>query len=126
MLLLNYQESVCEDIMDHLNNVLSFPSLFSSFKGAQASLLIDIVHVDINQDFSHVTAYWKSPVVSNFVSFARNETDDVAAAKLATRLSTKLTNKLQNREALFRSELLKKMSFRRVPRIFFRPVFERK
>lgn len=122
--------------MDDMNELLASKTFLHFFRrGITASQVVEVVHVDINQDYSHATAYWKSSFVNRFISFVAKEKgaelgDNVRGIEVAEKLHkqfTKLINtRLQDSESRFRSNLLKTMSFRRVPRIFFRPIAKRR
>jgi ribosome-binding factor A len=116
-----YLDSIGEDICDVLNEALSSKEFFKLFKGAtDAGKLVEIAEVQPNQDCSHVTAYWASDIVTGFVREVESTLGPEEAKKAFGRTTTYITKKLQKREPQFRSFLIKKMHFKRVPRIFFR------
>jgi ribosome-binding factor A len=121
-------ETTCEDVMDNMNETLASSALINVFKGVKdASMVIEIAHVEINMDYSHATAHWESEILMNFVDSVRTENGPEDALKLALKMETKITAKLQKLEPLFRTRIVKQMDFRRVPRIYFKcvdPTFE--
>lgn len=120
-------EAACEDIMDDMNELLSSKHFLHFLRrGTTAAQVVEVVHVDINQDYSHVTAFWKSNFVDKFISFAAKEEGQETALKLRKRFTKAISSKLMDAEPRFRTSLMKTMSFRRVPRIFFKPISDRK
>ncbi len=127
------QDAACEDIMDDMNELLSSNQFLHFLKrGTSASQVVEVVHVDINQDFSHVTAFWRSSFINKFIAFTVQEEQEkegggeAVAQKLHRRFTKLINAKLQDAEPKFRSNLLKTMTFRRVPRIFFKPIGARR
>lgn len=85
------------------------------------SAAIEVVEVKANRDCSHVTAHWESNVLNRFVKMHWEEARSFEESfSLAEMLSTKVSAKLQRKEGHFRTSLMRKMTFRRVPRVFFR------
>ena len=118
-------ESTSIDILEILNEALEENSLYELFKGTKrASDIVEIVHVIINQDCSHVTAYWSCDLIEKFADKVREKHGDADYTKVHKEFTSKISKKLKSCEPTFRSFLLKKMDFRRVPRIFFRHCWE--
>lgn len=123
-------EHTAEEISDYLNEALASAKLCDMFKGVRkASNIVEISECIINQDFSHVTAYWSSDLANDFTKFLNKKgtsQTSLDADKLAERLNHTVTKTLQSCEGVFRAHIMKKMEFRRVPRVFFRPLCEKK
>lgn len=111
-----------EDLMDLINEALGSSHFYNLFRNTgDTSKYVEIISVLQNQDRSHSTALWTSRVLTQFAA----EVDEVKgreeALRFAKNASVYVTARLQSREPLFRSMLTKKMDFKRVPRLFFRP-----
>lgn len=118
-------EGTSVDILDILNEALEENSLYELFKGTKrASDVVEVMHVVINQDCSHVTAYWSCDLIEKFVDKVREKHGDIDYKKVHNEFTSKISKKLKSCEPTFRSFLLRKMDFRRVPRIFFRHYWE--
>lgn len=121
-------EATCEDVLDVMNETLASSALINVFKGVKdASMVIEIAHVDMNMDYSHAYAHWESELLTKFVDSVRKERGQEDAMALAVKMESKITSKLQKLEPVFRTKIIKKMEFKRVPRIFFKcvdPLFE--
>lgn len=121
-------EATCEDVLDNMNETLASSALTNIFKGVRdASMVIEIVHVDMNMDYSHAYAHWESTILKDFMATVSKEKDHEESQRLALQMEKQITSKLQKLEPVFRSKIVKKMDFKRVPRIFFKcvdPTFE--
>ena len=64
-----YLESLAGDIQDILNDSLATDSFMHIFgrKARNAATLVEIINTTINQDSSHVIAYWECTVLQEFV-----------------------------------------------------------
>jgi len=115
-------EATAEDLQDILTEVLSTPNFHNLFKGAQdPSRAVYIHHVRLNADCSHAHVQWKSDVLEIFVRKTLERMGEEEAKRLIKRAIKYISSKLQNREAHFRSQVIRQMHFRRVPRLFFEP-----
>ena len=74
-------------------------------------------------DRGKVTAYWTATEIDNFLEFAHNK-DEKTARKMEKMLMKNISEMLQKTEPRFRAYLVKKMDFRRVPKIDFSPYVE--
>ena len=122
-------DSFGEELADILNDALASKDLANTFRGTSVSAdVIEINEVNVNQDASHVTAYWSSRLLNEFVAMIKKE-EEVNPQEKRNNKSDALViwdrgvriinQKLRLREPQFRSYLIKKVDFRRVPRIFF-------
>lgn len=110
------------DIAEVLNEGLhSSNTFYGMIPGAkQPGDILEISHVKINKDCSHIMVYWSAPFITNFSNLVRTESGEEEAVRVHEKMATAMTTRLQRREPQFRSLLIKKMEFRRVPRISFR------
>jgi ribosome-binding factor A len=112
-----------EDVLEVLNEALSSSQLYNLFqKTGDASKFVEFSLVRLNQDRSHTTVLWSSSVLEKFAAKVRGTAGEQEAARFAKRAVENVNSRLQRREPLFRSLLIKKMDFKRVPRLFFRPL----
>jgi ribosome-binding factor A len=117
-----YLDSIGEDICDALNEALSSKECYKLFKGStDAGNLIEFSEVRPNQDCSHVTVLWSSDIIRTFIRELNATHGYEEAEKFSQKSFQYINEKLQKREAVFRSFLIKKIHFKRVPRVFFRP-----
>lgn len=123
-------EHTAEEISDYLNETLASPKLCDMFRGVtKASNIIEISECIVNRDYSHVTAYWSSDLANDFTKFLNKKGTDktnLDTKKLTEKLNSTVTKKLQLCEGVFRAHIMKKMEFRRVPRVFFLPLCDKK
>jgi hypothetical protein len=114
------------------NLVLQDTAKFSAIKATASAVLMSGNEAEQAQVFasysrsqSHVIAYWKSDVLEEF--WASMELDNTITEEKAAKFKQKtvdyMEKQLQQAESVFRSYLIRKMDFRRVPRIEFRPYF---
>jgi hypothetical protein len=127
-----------------LNEALSIASFDPQLHDHHKSLGLVIDDVVESVDRGVVRAYWSAPEIDAIIAFSRKEaqgggsaktapspppTSSAAAAtrpltpadKLEKTLRRNLTELLQRAEPRFRAFLVKKMDFRRVPRVIFEP-----
>jgi len=115
-------EATSEDVRDVLNDVLDSSALDRLFRGSRkASHVVEVSSVVLNQDYSHAHAHWRSPFMEQFVEAVYREKGEAEAKRMAKKACLYVTTKLQRAEPLFRSMIIKKMDFRRVPRVLFAP-----
>jgi hypothetical protein len=117
-------EEIC-DFMDLCLKEMRSKSIFQGVPPGKCHEYVHFEHANINQDWSHVIAYWKSDVLEEF--WASMELDNTITEEKAAKFKQKtvdyMEKQLQQAESVFRSYLIRKMDFRRVPRIEFRPYF---
>ena len=115
-------EATSEDIADILNELLSNIKCADMLKGVMnTGDVVEIVGVKLDHDFTHAQAYWHSAVLQDFVQFARRKRGDKYADGIAGKIVHSLGRSFREREGLFRSTVMMKMNFKRVPRISFQP-----
>lgn len=120
-------DSLCDDIQDSLISCLDSKYFYKKFKGYNnATEIIEICKVSANRDFSHITAYWDSKKIQEILQQVRKQYGDIEYTRIHKLIIPKITNKLQKYEPIFRSNLMKDIIFRRVPRIFFMNFHDRK
>jgi ribosome-binding factor A len=86
-----------------------------------ASLALHVHEVKLNRDCSHAYVSWTFPLLEQFSKEAHAEFGAESAGRFVQRAVSHVNGKLQRREAQFRSYIIKHMSFRRVPRLYFSP-----
>ena len=108
--------------MDVLNEALASPAMHDLFRRTgNASKYVEFTSVLQNTDRSHTTVLWSSSVLDKFARHMRKEKGEEEAEAFAKKAVGHVNTLLQRREPQFRSLLTKKMSFKRVPRLFLRP-----
>ena len=109
-----------EDIADFLNECLGSSKFVGIFKNvSDSSRFVEIVIVKINRDLSHADAYWSCPLIHDFADKIHSEIGDEKRTRVIKTMATYINKRLSDRESQFRTEMIKKMSFKRIPRIFF-------
>ena len=113
-------QAIAEDIHEILSDAMSSPKLRTLFRGTKdASMVVDIKHVKVNSDVSHVYAEWQCDLLEGF---AREIHDNMGADKAKSfgkRSIRYITGRLAARESVFRTVLMRQMQFKKVPRIYF-------
>lgn len=121
-------EDAEEEILEHLMEAMESPELIGLFKGVKKiSDQVRLEEITLNRDYSHITAWWTSPIIDGFAKFMKKKdptNSEAETAKFEKSMSKSINEKLQSCEGLFRSRLVKKMRFKKVPRIYFRPITE--
>jgi hypothetical protein len=114
-------DSISEHIRDMLTVALDPPRIRGIFKGIRnASKAVEVVDVKTNQGVTHVTAYWHSPALATFLKGVYRKLGEEEAVKYTTMVVDSVDSAFSVNEGAFRSYLIKKMDFKRVPRIHFR------
>ncbi len=115
-------DTTSEDIAEIITDALDSTKLINMFRGVEkASDMIEIEEVTVNQDYSHVTVWWSSPVVKKFALFVRQKQSLQEAVTLNAKMTANINEKLQKCEGVFRHFVMKNIDYKKVPRIFFRP-----
>lgn len=115
-------QATAEDLQDVLTDALSTSAFHGLFKGASdPSEVVYIDEIKLNRDCSHATVLWKSDVLRDFVFKSNSELGEYDTKRLIKRSVKYVNGKLQHRESDLRSIIIRKMHFRRVPRLFFAP-----
>lgn len=115
-------DSTSEEIMDIVMETFESPDLLNMFKGGpDASRNVTVEHITINQDYSHITVWWSSSLIVEFTKFMGEKQSREASAQLHARMTENVTKRLQSCEGVFRKHLRRRMDFKKLPRIFFRP-----
>ena len=118
-------DALGEDMSDVLNESLESAAFAHLFRGTRkASVLVNIESVMLNRDCSHATASWTSDIYSRFALVLHQKMGQEEAQRFAKKSVAYVTKKLQAAEPKFRSLIVNKMEFKRVPRLMFRPLDE--
>jgi ribosome-binding factor A len=114
------------EIAEIINETLASRSFYKIFKGCDdASKVVEIEEVKINRDCSHAYAYWSSDILNKFAEtmVLDNKINQEDYNRFVTKSVKYIHSHLQIREGFFRSKLAQKMSFKRVPKIYFKPMY---
>ena len=116
-------QSTAEDLHDVLSEAMSTSAFSNLFPQGMhdTTLAVDIHEVKLNRDCSHAYVSWSCEILRKFVLEAQTEFGNESAQRFAGRAVKSINKKLQEREAQFRSYIIRHMHFRRVPRLFFAP-----
>ena len=110
-----------DEIANVLSEIIATNTFYRIFRGTKRlDEVIEIEDVKVNQDYSHATVYWSSTLINNFLNLVHKKFGPEEYNKLYEATTKKVDGTLQRLEPKFRSILAKKMSFRRVPRLFFK------
>lgn len=113
-------QAVAEDIHEILSDALSSPKLRNLFRGTKdASILVDIKHVKVNSDVSHVYAEWQCDLLEAFAREMHDSMGSIKAKAFVKRAVNYVTGRLAAKESFFRTALMRQMQFKKVPRIYF-------
>ncbi|KAJ1418817.1 hypothetical protein B484DRAFT_453578 [Ochromonadaceae sp. CCMP2298] len=117
-------EATAEEIRDHINELLCSPKFYKVFRGvADASELVEVAEVRCSKDYA-TTAYWHTPSMGPFLRVVADSMGEREAGRLSGRIASSVQKTLEAKEGLFRSYLMKKMDFKKVPKIGFRALAE--
>ena len=110
-----------EDILEIMQDVLGSKKLRGLFKGTDdASAAVEFANCKVNADVSHVYIEWTSPLLTEFAQELKDTMGNDHAKRFCKKSTSFITGKLASREAVFRTELMRAMFFKRVPRIYFK------
>ena len=113
-------EAIGDEIADIINESLRSNKFADTFRRVRdPTPFIEIVKVVVNRDLSHADAYWISPVIHKFAYSCRESLGEKKEQALLKKMSKYINERLQTRESRFRTEVMRAMQFKRVPRIFF-------
>ena len=113
-----YGDDICEIFNESLHSNSSFYGMIEGAK--QPSDVLEFTHVKINKDCSHIMAYWNATFINKFAELVAIEKGVEDSKRVHEKMSNNINQMLQRKESQFRSILIKKMDFRRVPHITFR------
>ena len=115
-------EATAEDLQDVLTEIMSSPAFANLFKGTEDPAAAVYIHqVKLNSDYSHATIIWKSDILQVFMRKVLQKMGEESLHKLIRRSTHYVNSKLQSKESYLRSQVIRHMHFRRVPRLFFKP-----
>ncbi len=110
-----------DEIANVLSEIFATNTFYRIFKGTKRlDEVIEIEDVKVNQDYSHATVYWSSTLINNFLILINKKFGPEEYNKMYEVTTKKVDSTLQRLEPKLRSILAKKMSFRRVPRLYFK------
>jgi ribosome-binding factor A len=124
-------DSIAHSIMDTngyhiceiMNDAIEKPSFDIKIAEMHQTMGLSIEEVVETVDRGKVTAYWVAPQVDKFIEFAKFK--DAKSSRRMNKLVRKnISEMLQKCEPRFRAYLIKKMDFRRVPKIDFAPMID--
>jgi ribosome-binding factor A len=110
------------DIMDVINEALASREFYSLFRSVKdPSDVLEISQVTLNRDLSHAYIHWRSPPIDELLSRLVSKIPTKQEVDRMEKILKQLTTKLQDNEGSFRSVMIRKLNFRRVPRFYFKP-----
>lgn len=123
------EESALEfEIEEALSECLlskSCETLFNPKKRQHDAQFVEIEDVKISQTSTDIYVYWRSKVMNDFIDLVKERKGEEEATKILKVSNTQINKKLQEREGKFRTYLIRKVHFKRVPRIFFKPFVQK-
>ena len=115
------KEAIECEVAAVLNEALQSPRFMKTFRGLHdPSMLVEIEEVKTLGDGSQLLAFWRSEMLDSFISEVRKSKGEDECYTLSKKVAAYYSQRLQRKEPQFRSELIKKIDFRRVPRIIFK------
>ena len=115
-------DATAEEIRDVLNEYMESNKFTYAFKGfKKATDLVEIVDVKCNHDYSNAIAYWKANTMELLVKSMEIQHGEMEATKLAAKIVGNINQVFRDKEGLMRSNLMRKMDFKRVPKIQYKP-----
>ena len=106
-----------EDFSDKINEILASKVMLGIFKGlTDVSLMIEIKETHIIGDGNNITALWTSQFLEKFINDIKNTHGINDANKMSLKITSYITKRLQDNESIFRTQLMKSIDFKRVPR----------
>lgn len=127
-------EATSQDLADFMNDYLENNKVFKSKGEAWAiktSDYLEITECDLNQDYSHCHAQWSCPafdhLLKQLLKVDKNQSSAAGMSQvsfqerytMAKRMVNKMNLILQRLEGKFRTQIIREVNLRRVPRIFF-------
>jgi len=115
-------DATSEEIRDVLNEHLESFKFAYAFKGfKKASELVEIVELQCNHDYSCATAMWRASSMERLVKSMEAKHGEKEANTLAKRIIKNIDQVFREKEGIMRTNLMRKMDFKRVPKLMFRP-----
>lgn len=112
-------EAESDELLGIISRTLKSSKLLEVFSSTDLASVLDVEKVVVNSDSSHVTVYWTSPAVAKFLAMVKRKHGLNDAIDIGQKICDKITSKLTARESVFRTDIMRHMDYRRVPRIFF-------
>eukprot|EP00607_Mallomonas_marina_P007768 CAMPEP_0182417316 /NCGR_PEP_ID=MMETSP1167-20130531/1748_1 /TAXON_ID=2988 /ORGANISM="Mallomonas Sp, Strain CCMP3275" /LENGTH=211 /DNA_ID=CAMNT_0024590761 /DNA_START=143 /DNA_END=778 /DNA_ORIENTATION=- len=107
-------------VADILNEALGSNAFIGTFRGiSDASSMIEIAAVRIIGDGSKLVALWTSSYLESFLINVKEKHGTGDANRMSANVTKYITQRLQKKEPHFRAVLVRKMDFKRVPRLSF-------
>lgn len=110
-------DTLSMEILEVLEKSLASRALAGLFD--EISVPSDVVQfnkVKVNQDLSHVDVFWESDILESFVLKANEKLGSLEGEKIRKKLFNGVNSKLQQKESRFRTQLMRTIHLRRVPR----------
>eukprot|EP01032_Pedospumella_encystans_P016587 gene16587-18918_t len=115
-------DATSEEIRDVLNEHLESFKFAYAFKGfKKASELVEIVELQCNHDYSCATAMWRASSMERLVQSMETKHGEKEATTLAKKIIKNIDQVFREKEGIMRTNLMRKMDFKRVPKLMFRP-----
>lgn len=115
-------DATSEEIRDVLNEYIDSHKFTYAFKGFKnASELVEIVDVTCNHDYSHVVALWKASSMELLVKSMEIQHGEQQARALSAKIVKTINQVFHDKEGSMRTNLMRKMDFKRVPKVVYKP-----
>lgn len=115
-------DATAEEIRDVLNEYMESNKFMYAFKGfKKATDLVEIVDVKCNHDYSNAVALWKATTMELLIKSMEIQHGEAEATKLTAKIVGNINQVFRDKEGLMRSNLMRKMDFKRVPKIQYKP-----
>ena len=115
-------ESHAEDLHEVVFDAFQTVSFYGIFKGVRdTSKVIHIDSVMFNKDGSHAYVMWSSFILNRFAFHMQQKMGDEEAFRFVKKATNYMNKRLKTREGKLRHKIVQKMTFKRVPRIYFKP-----
>jgi len=110
------------EMLDILSDALESKLVYGIFPDIpDTSKVVSFSHVKSNRDMTQVTVVWHSDLFLDFIHQVTIKHGESDGKSLEKKIFKKTTTLLQAKESKFRTYLMRHMSFRRVPRLIFKP-----
>lgn len=104
-----------------LNDALNSNNFIRMFRGlSNPAMVIEIKEVRVLGDGSQFVALWNSVYLEKFINDVKAKYGVDEGDQVSERIVKYICKKLQDKEPSFRAALVRKMDFKRVPKISFR------
>lgn len=119
-IIIGTNETIAVDILEYMTEALTSRKMKRIFKGVKdLEGMVVFEHCHVNTDLSHCYIYWSSDVSDHFANFVIDTKGEQEGSQILEVMNANINNRLQAVEGYFRHQLIKRMDFKKVPRIYF-------